>query len=117
MLMTVDPTASEPLFSQLAASVRQSIVRGTTRAGDRLPAARDVAESLDVNIHTVLRAYQELRDEGLVDMRRGRGAVVTDLARGYSGLSDAVGTLVAEARRLGVGSSTLTALIRQEYRS
>jgi GntR family transcriptional regulator len=117
MLLRIDPASAVPLFEQLAASVRSDASRGVLRAGDRLPAARDVAESLDVNVHTVLRAYQALRDEGLVDLRRGRGAVVTDRVANYSELGEAIPRLVRTARELGLGVSTLTALIRQEYGS
>jgi GntR family transcriptional regulator len=115
VLLRIDPASAVPLFEQLAASVRSDASRGTLRAGDRLPAARDVAGSLDVNVHTVLRAYQLLRDEGLVDLRRGRGAVVTDRVTDYKELGEAIPRLVAAARELGLGLSTLTALIRQEY--
>jgi GntR family transcriptional regulator len=115
MLFRIDPASGVAIFDQLAASVRSELARGGLRAGDRLPAAREVAAGLDINIHTVLKAYQELRDEGLVDLRRGRGAVVTENA-GVSGeLVGAVRDLVADARRLGVGAGTLTALIREEY--
>ena len=115
MLFRVDPSSAVPLFDQLAASVRAEVARGGLRAGERLPAAREVAAALDINIHTVLKAYQELRDEGLIDLRRGRGAVVTDSAGLPPQLLADVRTLVAEARRLDVGATTLTALIREEY--
>jgi GntR family transcriptional regulator len=117
MLLRIDPASAVPLFEQLAASVRSDASRGAIRAGDRLPAARDVADSLDVNVHTVLRAYQALRDEGLVDLRRGRGAVVTERVAHYGELGEAIPRLVATARELGLGVSTLTAMIRQEYDS
>jgi GntR family transcriptional regulator len=117
VLLRIDPASAVPLFEQLAASVRSDASRGALRAGDRLPAARGVAESLDVNVHTVLRAYQALRDEGLVDLRRGRGAVVTDLVTHYSELGEAIPRLVSTAKELGLGVSTLTAMIRQEYGS
>jgi GntR family transcriptional regulator len=117
VLLRVDPTSPIPLFEQLAAAIRVDAARGTTRAGERLPAAKDVAASLDINVHTVLRAYQILRDEGLVDLRPGRGAVVTDRASDYADLALQLPHLVAEAKRLGLSSTALTALIREEYSS
>ncbi|WP_395638501.1 GntR family transcriptional regulator [Pseudolysinimonas sp.] len=117
MLIRIDPASGDAIFDQLAAAVRTEIGRGALRPGDRLPAARELAASLDVNIHTVLHAYQELRDEGLIDLRRGRGAIVTEQATASGELAGAIRALVADARRLGVSPSTLTALITQEFTS
>ncbi len=117
MLFRVDHASSAPLFEQLAASVRSELARGTIRPGDRLPAARELAASLDVNLHTVLRAYQELRDEGLVELRRGRGAVVREGAGSSGALLTDVRTLVTDARRLGVGLGTVITLIQEEFSS
>ncbi|MEO8529133.1 MAG: GntR family transcriptional regulator [Pseudolysinimonas sp.] len=115
MLFRIDPASSVPLFDQLAASVRAEVSRGALRAGDRLPAARELAASLDINVHTVLHAYQELRDEGLLDLRRGRGAVVTANAESSGELIAAIRTLVTDAHSRGVGLATLTALLREEF--
>jgi len=115
MLIRVDASSDVPLFDQLAASIRASAITGAIVAGERLPAARELADSLDINVHTVLRAYQVLRDEGLIELRRGRGATVTDRAADYAGLSTAIASVVDEARKLEVSPSTLTALIREAY--
>jgi GntR family transcriptional regulator len=115
VLIRIDPGSGVAIFDQIAASVRADASRGTLRPGDRLPAARELAEALEVNVHTVLRAYQQLRDEGLIDLRRGRGAVVTAAAARGSELLDAVRALVADARRAGVPPQTLLTLIREEY--
>jgi GntR family transcriptional regulator len=115
MLIRVDPTREEPVFSQLASSVRADIVAGRTRPGDRLPSAREVAASLGVNLHTVLHAYQELRDEGLIDMRRGRGAIVTDAATRIAELHGDIRALVGRATALGVSREVLAALVRDAH--
>ena len=113
MLIRVDPTRDEPLFAQLAGSIRADIAAGELQPGDRLPSAREVASGLDVNLHTVLRAYQDLRDEGLVAMRRGRGAVVTDAAASLSALHDEIASLVSRSRALGLSADTLASLIKE----
>lgn len=115
MLLRVDPASQVPLFDQLAASIRAAAITGTVTAGERLPAARELAQSLDINVHTVLRAYQLLRDEGLIELRRGRGAIVTDRAQDYAELSHGIAAVVREARQLDVTPSTLSALIREAY--
>lgn len=113
MLFRVDPTSPVPLGDQIAASVRGALAAGRARPGERLPAARQVADSLGVNVHTVLRGYQKLRDEGLIELRRGRGAVVTaDAPAARAALLAQAHRLVADARALGLGGDEVLDLVR-----
>jgi GntR family transcriptional regulator len=73
----LDRTERTELHEQVAAEIRRAIADGEARPGERLPPARDLAAILGVNRNTVLRALRELRDEGLLDFRRGRGVTVT----------------------------------------
>jgi GntR family transcriptional regulator len=68
-----DPT---DLYQQVAAEIRRAIANGEAKPGERLPPAKDLAAILDVNTNTVLRALRLLRDEGLLEFRRGRGISV-----------------------------------------
>lgn len=113
MLIRTDPNSDQPLFAQVASSIRADAAAGRIRPGDRLPAAREVAASLGINLHTVLRAYQELRDEGLVDMRRGRGAVVTDAATPLAELHDDIRALAERAHGLGLSTDSLASIIKE----
>ena len=70
----LDPT---PLHEQVAAAIRRAISDGEAGPGDRIPQARDLATVLGVNRNTVLRALRLLRDEGLLEMGRGRTIRVT----------------------------------------
>ncbi|MFI6687126.1 GntR family transcriptional regulator [Streptomyces sp. NPDC050485] len=115
MLFRVDFASPQPLGDQIAASVRRAIAEGTVSPGDRLPAARTLADSLGVNVHTVLRGYQRLREEGLIELRRGRGAVVVDdtAARGRATLQLRVRELVELARELGLSEEEVVGMVRR----
>ena len=75
--VNIDRSAPLPLHEQVAAQIRRAIADGEAGPGERLPLARDLAAVLGVNKNTVLRALHMLRDEGLLEFRRGRGISVT----------------------------------------
>ena len=82
--MPLDGGTSLPLYLQVAAEIRRDIADGAVKPGDRLPPARDMAAVLGVNQNTMFRALRQLRDEGLLEFRRGRGISVTGEAPGLS---------------------------------
>lgn len=115
MFASIDPGAPEPLFEQLVSGIRAQVIDGVLAPGERLPAARDLGESLEINVHTVLKAYQLLRDEGFIELRRGRGAVVSSKGHDYDQLQADIAALVADARKLDLTPTALSALIRKAY--
>jgi GntR family transcriptional regulator len=88
----IDRDEPTVLHDQVAAEIRRAIAEGEVKPGERLPPARDLAAVLGVNTNTVLRALRALRDEGLLDFRRGRGVTVAGTAE--------AGAVVAKAREL-----------------
>src|SRR5882724_2330085 len=93
----LDPADPTALHEQAAAQIRRAIAEGQAAPGERLPPARDLAAVLGVNRNTVLRA---LREEGVVEFRRGRGITVT-AAPQAAALVAAARDLLAQARRNG----------------
>ena len=94
-----DPT---DLYEQVAAEIRRAIADGEAKPGERLPAAMDLAAILGVNKNTVLRSLQLLRQEGLLEFRRGRGITVAGTPER--------GVVVLKARELvELGRNTVTA--------
>ncbi|MGV9361125.1 MULTISPECIES: GntR family transcriptional regulator [unclassified Amycolatopsis] len=115
MLVQIDPSSTDPLFEQVAASLRRSLADGHPPPGQQLPPARELAAALEINVHTVLRAYALLRDEGLIDLRRRRGAVVIGGASSRARLAELAEDLVREAKRAGVGLDELTGVLKEKY--
>jgi len=72
---------NQPIYRQLRDRVVAMILDGVLKEGDPLPSVRNVAAEYRVNPLTVLKGYQELVDEGLVETRRGRGMFINDGAR------------------------------------
>ncbi len=99
------------LHDQVAADIRRAIAEGEARPGERLPPARDLAAVLGVNTNTVLRALRLLRDEGLLEFRRGRGVRVACDAVPKSIVLDKAQELIALARREGYRKDELLKLI------
>jgi GntR family transcriptional regulator len=106
----VDRAHDSDLHEQVAAEVRRAIADGEAKSGERLPPARDLAAILGVNSNTVLRALRQLRDEGLLEFRRGRGVTVSGTPPQGALLTQAR-ELVELARRHGYQREELLDLI------
>ncbi|STC69296.1 GntR family transcriptional regulator [Corynebacterium pilosum] len=106
VLIVIDPNSADTLHDQLVDQLRAAIAQGQVAVGQRLPAARRLADSLDVNVHTVLKAYNQLRDDRLIDMRRGRGAVVV-AKPSAAGVARAVADLLAAGKEAGMSLQDL----------
>ena len=106
----VDPSEQTPLYLQAAAEIRRAIADGEAAPGDRLPLAKDLATILGVNTNTVLRALHTLRDEGLLEFRRGRGITVAGTPQRGAVLRR-VNELVEYAREQGYRRDELIGMI------
>ncbi|WP_404957685.1 GntR family transcriptional regulator [Streptomyces sp. 147326] len=111
MLLRLNIADDRPLHEQVAGAVRRAVSEGECAPGDRLPPARDLAQALGVNANTVLRGLRALRDEGVLEFRRGRGVTVAGGADTRSALLERVRELVADGARLGYGKADLVAMI------
>ncbi len=92
MLEGIDRSDPTPLHDQVAGQIRRAIADGEAKPGERLPPARDLAAVMGVNTNTVLRAMRVLREEGLLEFRRGHGIRVAGTPQR--------GAVIARAREL-----------------
>jgi len=114
MLISLDLADQRPLHEQAADAIRRAIAEGEVAPGERLPPARDLAEALQINANTVLRALRELRGEGLLEFRRGRGVTVLRTPDPETVLRERVRELLAETQRLGCSAADLMRWIEEE---
>jgi len=112
-MLDVKVDREEPLelHEQVAAQIRRAIAAGEAAPGDRLPPAKDLAAVAGVNKNTVLRALRALRDEGVLEFRRGRGVTVAGTPE-QTAVLERAHDLVAFARSRGYSREELAQLIR-----
>src|SRR5216117_837805 len=79
--ITIDLSGTVPVYRQIADAMRHLLVNGELQPGDQVPTVRQLALDLGVHFNTVAQAYRVLADEGWLDLKRKRGAMVVDRAQ------------------------------------
>ena len=115
----VDDGSPVPVYAQLCEQVLAAIGRGDLRRGERLPSVRDVAAALALNPNTVNRAWAQLENEGVVEVRRGLGTFVAPGkaragAWGAQQLADIAGRFVSRARALGYEAPQIVSAVAHQ---
>src|SRR3954447_3563863 len=111
-----------PPYVQLVEQVRQALLNGTLRPGDRLPTVKEVVGALAINPNTVLKAYRDLEREGLVEGRQGVGTFVLGRPAGPPPLQQAtlrrsLWAWVAKAQRAGLADADIESMVRSALRA
>lgn len=81
-MFRVNHSSGTPLYLQLMDQVKHAVETGALRAGEQLPTIRKLAEDLVMNPNTVARAYRELEHEGVIELRHGSGAYISESVTG-----------------------------------
>lgn len=97
MIFRLNPATGVPLYLQLMEQIRHGIETGALKAGDQLPTIRKLAEDLVMNPNTVVRAYRELQHEGIIELRHGSGAYVSESVSGHAKVTRKAQALVQSA--------------------
>jgi GntR family transcriptional regulator len=121
MLLVVEPDAPVPIYQQIRDRIIEAIARGEQPVGSGLPSTRQLAVDLGINFHTVNKAYDALRHEGLVRLSRKSGAVIArDGSTGPASGSfvaewgKRLHTLVAEAIVQGMRTDQIVEAVRAD---
>lgn len=109
----IDPRSGVPIYVQIVGQVRHAIEVGGLRPGEKLPTVRGLAEELAIAPNTIVKAYNELQREGLVDSKPGVGTVVMEgvvevaRVRQREAIFERLRVLVRDAAALGISEDDL----------
>jgi len=119
MFLRIEKASAVPISRQIADQIATLYASGALRPGERLPSVRELARELAVNQNTVLRVYERLCGEGLLEMRHGQGTFVAgrpsqrNLAVHRSRLVDELRQIARQAVGLGLSSDELHELLAE----
>ena len=103
MLIKLDMTAEKPIYIQLKEQIIEGIARKELKPGDDLPSVRMLASDIGINLHTVNKVYQQLKQEDYIQIHRNRGVIINpngfaEVDEAYrANLKEALRPLIAEA--------------------
>lgn len=119
----IDPHSGIPVYRQMVDQVKYYVASGTLASGDQLPSIRELAETLTINPTTVVKAYNELVHEGVVELRHGRGAFISTEARSRQGATRSAcdkalrrhaRQLAIEAAQMGASAELVVQVVEEE---
>jgi len=118
MLISINEKDSRPLYAQIVYQIKQQLASGDLQSGDELPSVRELADSLDINMHTVRRAYLELRHQGIISLRLGRRARIihrqTPEPGAESDIQNRIKEVIAEAFLAGLPPQDIRKIFEEQ---
>jgi GntR family transcriptional regulator len=124
LLIILRPDHPRPIYQQIIDQVKEQIMNGLLGPGEELPSVRQLADQLQVNMHTVHRAYQELKKEDIVIMRLGQKVRIAATVRSANQredvrekLKEAIQRLVVDAFHYGYSKEELNRLFQEQLHS
>ena len=117
MLLRIEKGSSVPISRQILGQIAMLCASGNLQPGQQLPSVRELARELAVNQNTILRVYERLVSDGLLEMRHGQGTFVAPGAKSSSlsshrkALLEELRQLAQQARSLGLNSDQIHELL------
>lgn len=110
MILNLDFNSDKPIYIQIREEVIKSIANRELEIYESLPSVRSLADEIGINLHTVSKAYNLLKDEGYISIDRRKGAVINNLPidkdiNNFNQIKDQIELLVAESYLKGIDKS------------
>jgi len=117
----INYNSSEPIYRQVVDQIKLMVVNGTLCPGDRMPSIRELARSLRINPTTAARIYNELAHEGILTLRQGQGAFVSEKLKRLAPeevrriVADHARRMLVEGLRLGLSREEIYEIVEEEF--
>ena len=120
-MLRIDPRSSTPIYEQIELGVKELILKGALKCGEKLPSVREMSSILTINPNTISKAYGELEREGIIETLRGKGTFITDNYKGkvdekkMEYISEELKKLILEANYSGISKEEFMKLTLQIF--
>lgn len=120
-LIQIDSRNSRPIYEQIIDSIKESILKGILRPGDKLPSVREMSSMITANPNTVSKAYMELERQGVTETLRGKGTYVSSNYKVKMGeesmdkLKEDIKKIIVEAHYLGIKKEDMMKIVCDLY--
>lgn len=120
-MLRIDPRSSTPIYEQIELGIKELILKGALKYGEKLPSVRDMSSILTINPNTISKAYGELEREGIIETLRGKGTFITDNYKGkvdekkMQYISEELKKLILEANYGGISKEDFMKLTLQIF--
>lgn len=121
-MLKIDSRISTPIYEQIKVGIKELILKGVLKSGEKLPSVRELSTLLTINPNTVSKAYIDLERESIVEVIKGKGTFISkDYGENISkekldNILIDFKRIILEANYLGLGEKDLISLLSKEYR-
>ncbi|ABK62356.1 MULTISPECIES: GntR family transcriptional regulator [Clostridium] len=121
-MIKIDSRNSRPIYEQIIDSIKENILKGILRPGDKLPSVREMSSMITANPNTVSRAYMELERQGVTETLRGKGTFVSSNYKpkveeeSMEKLKDDIKKIIVEAYYMGIEKEDMIEIIEDLYK-
>ncbi len=119
MLIEIDFNSEEAIYMQLRNQIVLGIATAKIREGESLPSVRQLADNIGINMHTVNKAYNVLKQEGFIQLDRRRGAVIcvdVDKLKALAVMKEQLYVVLAQGSCKGITKEEVHQLVDELYR-
>ena len=121
-MLKIDSRISVPIYEQVIIGIKELIIKGVLKEGDKLPSVRELSSLLTINPNTVSKAYTELEKENIVEVIKGKGSFISNNYKNniskekLNKLVIDFKRLILEANYLGLEEKDLITLLSQGFK-